>query len=678
MTAVTEVPPPTQSTASWFHQHYITPPADAAARCAEMDRYIDETFAKLNAEEQVWAALRLDRELCKADPFYFMVRYCKTHDDDAPEDESKVRPFPELAYIRNAVRIMQLWPDVWFAKSRRQMFSWIASALDLWDALFHSGRRIFVHSFDEPSAGFGGAGETGDTDSVLGRILWMYELLPSHLKLTQPNKGENPRRQNKPPISLTFYHLDPETNMVMPSVIIAVADSLEPIHGKTIGRLHNDEVSFQKDSRRWYGMAKPGLGRHGRGVNIFTPNGHEYGYSRVMDIDLDNEAKSTKNSEAFEEIMPLEDFYSGAVLNDILDDKTKVPLGPRFEIRTGSKGQLCCLVYWRSDPTKDKEFKRTVIDTMDEWQGRMEFELDFEAAPDKHTLWYITSRNIVDEIPLDPSLPIIRVWDFGGHAGMLYAQIYPFLHPVKWFQLRIVAEQDFKGTNTYIMAPQVKNFSDTRFPGFVFDDIYDVAGHQVSATRSEDHTSIVRKTIGVYLKELGSARRVGLSEGISVVGAKMTVEYVPPPDNDPRWEAFGLNPDPDNGTPKLPGFLISQRWAPVLSRALRTRAVVMDKKTGGLMDNTAQDWYIHLCDALKYIGAHRLRYEEVIQPFREYATPEAPIIEDNTPAGRLKRWNDKILAECDRDILGIGADDPGQDRALFPDLDYDRVISGEL
>jgi hypothetical protein len=218
------------------------------------------------------------------------------------------------------------------------------------------------------------------------------------------------------------------------------------------------------------------------------------------------------------------------------------------------------------------------------------------------------------------------------------------------------------------MCPTIKNFSDTMFPGFAFDDIYDVAGHQGSTTRGEDHTAIVRKTIGVYLKELGSAKRVGRSEGINVMGAKMTVEFVPPPDNNPQWEVFGLQDG------KLPGFLISQRYAPVACRALRTRAVVMDKKDGGPLDTTASDWWVHMVDDLRYVGSHRLRYEEVIQPFRVVGPVIDPIPEDDSPGARLRRYNAAQLEQFDKEVFGDK--DAGDDADLFPNLEH--CIEGEL
>jgi len=274
-------------------------------------------------------------------------------------------------------------------------------------------------------------------------------------------------------------------------------------------------------------------------------------------------------------------------MKKVLRGERGVPMpGPRFHARLNPNGMMALKIWWRADLSKQHEYHEEVILPLEEWQRRREFEIDFTASSEEVPLWSITPANEDYTIEYNPRLAVFRVWDFGRHSAVLFAQIVEYSDPVPWVQLRIIGEVDSLGRTTTELAEYVKHYSKQNFGDTArFVDICDVAGKQYGRQTNRTDIQLVKKHTGIRIR---FSRKFDRGLGIDTIGGKIT-ECV-------------------DGHP---GLLIHPDKCPILTDGLRgSIPMALD---GGIAKGKLYDRYEHLADCLRYLACWALKLTDIVR-----------------------------------------------------------------
>lgn len=623
---------PGENAAQAIQRKCLTPIEDYTVRIDHLRRTIDRETRLLTDFQQKCLWLQMDYEFCRKSRFYWLTEHVKTLDPHADPGQ-EIKAIPKLRYVYIMDKIEEFFPRTVLGKSRQIFATWLFSELKLYKALYRPARMIFFHTVNEMKAGFGGAGEP-DTSCMLGRVLFSYQRLPSHLQTPYD-------RNNKQPQSLTFFHYD-DNGLPVSSHIYAVSDNPDVMAQFTATDILNDELSLQKNAKRFYGTAQPTLARRGCMSNIFTPRTREFGHDLLMNTDKDDEADGrpgqTKAVPNFVEIMPLDSLYVGAALEQIKTGPSKVPLGPRFHVRMNPNRNLAMKVWWRADPNKDKDWEHEVLDPLPRWLRQREYEIDFSATEDYHPLWQIFEAKDGDPGNLNPDLrpddryPLFRIWDFGLHACCIFCQAVEFNRPLRWVQARVLSEVDIEGKNTSSFARMVLQHTNHVYGEgrFGIQDICDVAGRHRNALAEDvsmTHIKQVKEATGIDIR---GHRKVPKYEGTETITLKI------------KERVDGQ-----------PGFVINPVMCPTLSSAMQGGHIAMDD-FGGVLDSRAAEWYVHACDCLRYWSWHILKLHEVIGsagkpiPKPEPPEPTADSIYKTYVKVRVDGMRSRFLVDLER------------------------------
>ena len=121
-------------------------------------------------------------KLCKADPWYFATKYCLTEKKirDGALIKTDVVPFPDYPYLRQMLNSLHAPGNTLDEKSRQMLWSWAAMVDSLHCVTFEDSYSEKIISRKENLVDDGGSNAT--TDSLFGRLHFMWERLPSYLK----------------------------------------------------------------------------------------------------------------------------------------------------------------------------------------------------------------------------------------------------------------------------------------------------------------------------------------------------------------------------------------------------------------------------------------------------------------------------------------------------------------
>ncbi len=114
---------------------------------------------------------------CSKSPSHFATHYCKTLNVETNEIEN----FPSYPYLINFLEENKRPYNEIVEKSRQMLISWAFMILFLWDITFKENAADFVTSRKEFLVDDGGSLST--PNSLLGRIRFIWERLPSFLKM---------------------------------------------------------------------------------------------------------------------------------------------------------------------------------------------------------------------------------------------------------------------------------------------------------------------------------------------------------------------------------------------------------------------------------------------------------------------------------------------------------------
>jgi hypothetical protein len=216
------------------------------------------TSINLNEQNKKYLERLLLIAKAKRDPWTFLSEFVYTLDEHEKVNDP-IKKFPKHRYLRLLTRYFQRYDKILVPKSRQLMISWLFCALCLWFALFHKGKLIAIQKITSE-----------DANDMLDRVKFIYSHLPKEM-------------QHKDVVSI-FGKLDfPSIN----SRIISVKQGKDQLSGKTCSLIFSDEMSKQVECDEAYFASKPTIDGGGKYIGVGTPNGEEFFYYLVHDIEQD-------------------------------------------------------------------------------------------------------------------------------------------------------------------------------------------------------------------------------------------------------------------------------------------------------------------------------------------------------------------------------------------------------
>jgi len=191
----------------------------------------------------------------------FIFKFCKTKDPKDPEEPIKL--FPRKRYLDESI---DFWLDhrltLW-AKSRRMLYTWLFCELCLWDAIKYPARYSFLQSRELADAGM--AVEYG----LLWRVLFSLEQLDECVR-------------PKYKIQKKYQIL---TLLDTGSTIRAVSADFDAFRQYGATFVLADEVATQPNPQLSFMAALPAVEGVGRFTGVSNPNGENYFFRKVMDLE---------------------------------------------------------------------------------------------------------------------------------------------------------------------------------------------------------------------------------------------------------------------------------------------------------------------------------------------------------------------------------------------------------
>jgi hypothetical protein len=177
---------------------------------------------------------------------YFLARYARTMDE-----HDEIIPFKAIPYDVKPYMEIVAWcwyhikKPIFLCKSRQVMLTWLVSSMFLWDAMFHSARRLGIQSKKDL-----------DSEAVVQRCFVIYENLPAWLRSVCP-------------ASKSYNKLDFPYNS---SVINGYPQGGDQVRQFVFSALFSDETGFQGFASDSYMAAQPTIKGGGRYIAVSTAN----------------------------------------------------------------------------------------------------------------------------------------------------------------------------------------------------------------------------------------------------------------------------------------------------------------------------------------------------------------------------------------------------------------------
>lgn len=566
----------------------------------------------------------LDLEFCRRSAAYFIFRHCRTLNPrpDEARGETLVSLFPRYRYIWLLIKSFEEHVRTHgksdysgitiISKSRQLVISWLYCALFLWEAMFRPGRTTLFHSTDEYRVGFGG---TGDMEQcLLGRVLFMYDNLPDYIKDRCPM-----RRQNSPHPTMTFYH-PAQKGMAgdyLMSRIIGIPDVPHRILNTFAPTgIFDDEVSLQLKPSVFYQAAVPTIGLNCRYVIVATATAavpESRTWCRDLWYGADSSDDPDKAEPEPEEIMPLEDSYTGCILKDIRAGDNDILDTDRLLGRRKRDKAVTFMLWFNADPRKGRTFAADERAKLTEAQFEQEYNNNWEISESSRLVWRIEEkpyrfRRVQYDPKQTPPFDVLYVAvDFGQHFAALFAQKQRHQRAVKGYTLAWLGEVDLVGVSTAAACRILFRSWLEWFGRVPYRCFPDVAGMQ--SNRQTGRTDIqILTTVGREMFDpnfVTTQRRIGRKEGIAEIGEKCT-------------EIIGYEED---DTP-IPGMVVNPERCPVWCRALK--GALLQDSDGCIAKGKGNSRYEHPGDCGRYIGAQVVKIEDIVKPSDLLVKPPPP------------------------------------------------------
>lgn len=208
----------------------------------------------------------MEKVLNERDPHksakYFLFGLARTLD---PHDPSN--PIKPIPYEPQIIEYADWWVDeplIFVEKSRQELVSWVNVALYTWEAIVVPYRFTFFQARKLKDAG------VGPPDMAL---CWRTIFILKHIP-------ESVRPQ---------YHVRRKDHIVefldSGSTIMGVSADFDGFRLYTGSGVLGDELATQAKAEQGYTAAKSALGDSGRYTGLSTPNGKNFFYRKVHDIE---------------------------------------------------------------------------------------------------------------------------------------------------------------------------------------------------------------------------------------------------------------------------------------------------------------------------------------------------------------------------------------------------------
>lgn len=184
----------------------------------------------------------------QADLEYFVFEHCWTLDVHE-KPANRIKRIPKKPYLVELCQAYLTNDMLRIEKSRQMIVTWLFSAIDLWEAMYHFGTETFVQSKKEV-----------DASALLERIWFVYENLEPHLQLPAIKKVK--------PMEIIFP--------TQKSIIRAIPQGGDQIRQYTCTVFRCEEMAFQEEAEDAYSASVPAIVGGGKGVFISTPNGENF------------------------------------------------------------------------------------------------------------------------------------------------------------------------------------------------------------------------------------------------------------------------------------------------------------------------------------------------------------------------------------------------------------------
>lgn len=385
------------------------------------------------------------------DPWAFLTECVYTL--DSVDAVNPVKLYPNRDYLKLFVRLWQRYKLIAVPKSRRMTMSWTCIGLELWDAIFHTGKfGAFVSKKEE------------DAGELIKRAKFILDHIPKYK--IHPSMLPRIEERAKPP-ALKF----PDIHSALQGFPMG-ADQLRQF---TFSSIFGDESAFWPEAEAFYTGAKPTLDGGGRMtlVSSVAPG-------LFQQICFDTLDQPDNYSE---EPPP------GAIVKY-----------PMTGVRVWQNPKNKFLVFdldMTADPKKrSKEYETAISGAMTRNAFLQEYKRKWivfsgkPVFPDFSTDIHCTDEDIYPEL----GLPILCGWDFGLSPACIVGQLVGN-------QLRIL--QEFTATAEAIItfAPKVMSQLRQLYPQWNREDDYrhfiDPAGFKRSETDARTCAGIMEEYAGI-------------------------------------------------------------------------------------------------------------------------------------------------------------------------------------
>jgi hypothetical protein len=178
---------------------------------------------------------------------------------DQADRRTPIKAFPwQLPYIPPILDKLLSERLLAIRKTRRMIMSWAIMTFNLWDAMFHIGRSIYVQSDKEEKS-----------DELIRRAKFIYDNLPPYTKPVVP-KAVYKYKQ------LLFPEID--------SVIIGVPQGRDQLRQITASRIFGDEFGFWDEAEASYGSMRPTI--EGGGQIVLVSSSFPGFFKRIVEDDI--------------------------------------------------------------------------------------------------------------------------------------------------------------------------------------------------------------------------------------------------------------------------------------------------------------------------------------------------------------------------------------------------------
>lgn len=213
-----------------------------------------ETLLNDREKEQILAKIV---KAFNENPEFAITKFFKTND---PLDKvNPIKTFPQFDYIKYLLQVYMTERLILVMKSRQMMVTWLTVAWYLWNAITKQERQYFFISKKEK-----------DADKLVKRALFIFHHLPQELQYYYG------------PVSDKYCELRFEKTG---SLINGVSQDSEALRMYTASGIFSDEMAFQEQAEKSWMAIRPTLDSGGQFIGVSTPNGKNFFYKLLFDIE---------------------------------------------------------------------------------------------------------------------------------------------------------------------------------------------------------------------------------------------------------------------------------------------------------------------------------------------------------------------------------------------------------